>query len=111
MNFKEIYSKCTLVWPESIDLSDGELIEETKGFYSENLSLAWDRAEELVTDEWQSLMVWIFYQELHKKAIEYFMLGRHSLKVASIDLSILEHSYIDTLNEEGYEKMLNQFDK
>jgi hypothetical protein len=111
MKFEIIYRESILLWPDSIDLSDGKLIEETKGFYSENLSSAWDKAEESASNEWQSLLVWIFFQELHRKAVECFKANRFYLNVDSIDMKILKQAYLNTLKEEGYENMLNQIDE
>ncbi len=110
MKFEKIYRESISFWPNSIDLSDGKLIEETNGFYSENLSSAWDKAEELASNEWQSLMVWTFYQELHKKAVESFKANRFYLNIDSIDMAMLKQSYLNALKEEGYEKMLNQLE-
>lgn len=110
MKFKEIYYPTSKLWPKAIDISDGKYIEQTNGFYSENLSKAWDVAEESVTSEWQALMVWTIYQYLHSKAFKLFKQGGKELNVdEQLNELDVERNYLDSLHGEGYEHMLKQY--
>ena len=111
MNFIEIYNKTLQYWPENIDISDGKLIKETNGFYSNNLSITWSKAEELAaTNKWTSLMVWVIYKAIHRKATELFPEKRF-ISVNSMDIFVIEKSYLEALQEDGYEEMLSEYIK
>ena len=111
MKFIDIYKAAISFWPEEIDISGGKQIEETDGFYSENLSNAWNLAEDSSRNEWEALMIWVMYQELHKKAAFFHEKGKPNLLVNDLDLSDLEQKYHEALKEEGYEDMLKEYSK
>jgi hypothetical protein len=67
------------MWPETLDISDWHLIpfsskpkyfSVSKGFRSQHLVDTWEKAkvEAVPKGEWQELMTWIFYRNLHRIA-------------------------------------------
>lgn len=110
MKFKTIYNRSILFWPDRIDFSDGKFIEETNGFNSKTLSSALHRAEDLATNEWESLMVWVLYVEIHSLAKKYFKQKNLFVKVSEIDLLLIQGTFLEILKEEEYKEMLSQFE-
>lgn len=110
MKFEKIYRESILFWPNTIDISDGKFIEETNGFYLKNLSSAWNKAEELASNEWQDLMVWTLFKMIHTKAEENFKKGVLYVDIQSLDLEELKSKYLEDLQEEYYEDMLAEYE-
>lgn len=107
MKFREIYENAIKYWPVEIDISDGKIIVETAGFRSDNLSKSWDIAEERSANEWESLMAWIIFGALHEASKRKYMEGKSLVNVSeAIELPALQKSYLEALQEEGYEEML-----
>lgn len=112
MKFNEIFRKTIELWPISINISDGRHIKETNGFYFQTLSRAWNNAEDKASNEWQQLMIWIIYQVLHRKAINFFKVGTVELIVSrDINPSEIENLYFESLKGEGYEEMLKEYSR
>ena len=109
MKFNDIFERTKSLWPEVIDIQDGIFTEETKGFYSNNLSLAWDEAEQSAQNEWESLMVWVFYKILHRTAKKSFNSGENIIVLDNINIPKLKQEYLIALQAEGYEEMLKEF--
>jgi len=105
MKFTDIYQQTIKLWPATIDVSDGRQVSE-KGFYFSHLSAAWDKAEQKAQGEWQELMVWTIFKELHKNAKILLKEGKSELLIKSLDLTKVEETFALDLQEEGYEEML-----
>lgn len=111
MIFKEIYEMSLKYWESSIDISDAKIIDETNGFHSLNLSNSWNKAEGKVINDWDDLMVWIIFQELHNIAKENFIKGEFTLKLNEIKEARVEKRCFEALHNEGYGDMLAEYIK
>jgi hypothetical protein len=107
MKFNDLYLKTIRYFPVEIDISDGEYIEDTNGFYFPSLSNAWNVAEPLAENEWQDLFIWTIFGYLHRKARAKES-GIMKLSLI-IDIKELEVDYLKDLQEEGYEDMLKEY--
>ena len=83
------------LFPDIIDFSDCELIGDN-GFFSNNLSNAWNNAEKqnISKDENTNFMIWSIYSVLHKKCRRLFELGVYSLNVTELDYNEINMKYI-----------------
>lgn len=96
-------------WPDSIDIEDGEFFEEISGFLSENLSNAWNNAEQKsLGDDWNELSVWVIYKLLHQKAMRDFKCEIFALSPAQLNKDEFRKILLEELQQEGYEEMLKE---
>lgn len=126
MTFKAIYDSIIPLWGETIDFSDGMIIESknalktlggtpanTTNFYSQTLSNQWAAVEEVVEkeDTFRRLMVWTMYQVFHRHAHTLFEQEILSLKPAAIDKEEIEAQYFKNLKDENWEDELAQYER
>ncbi|GAB3812054.1 hypothetical protein [Pontibacter rugosus] len=127
MTFKEIYARVLPFWGESIDVSDGMILEAkppkkgtlaimpqaASNFYSPNFSSRWNEAEEAVAkdDVFGKIMVWSIYQVFHRQARQLFEEGKFVLNPASTDRVVLEEQYYKNLQEDAGEEELAQYER
>lgn len=126
MTFKAIYDSVIPLWEETIDFSDGMIIEskntlKTLGgtsasatnFYSQTLSNQWAAAEEAVEKEntFGRLMVWTMYQVFHRHAHTLFEQEILSLVPSTIGKEEIEAQYFKNLKEENWEDELAQYER
>jgi hypothetical protein len=111
MKFNDIYFKTIKYFPIKIDISDGRIFKETNGFLSNNLSNAWDLAETCSENEWEALLIWNIYQMLHRKGRLLYQSNEPKLMIVddAINLVELERMYLEALQVEGYEDMLEEY--
>jgi len=108
MEFATIYNKTIKYFPEIIDVSDGIFYPDSDGFLSKNLSTIWNEAEEKAETEWEALMVWILYQNIHTIA-KLKAKSSGIVAIGDINTENVETDYFEALKEEGYEKMLEVY--
>jgi hypothetical protein len=110
------------MWPETLDISDGYFItfspkpkypSESKGFRSQHLVDAWEKAEIEAEPkgEWQELMTWILYKNLHQIAKASFLnqvysFGRESVRQ---DIFQIKDNLVDNLRHPDYKEMLKEY--
>jgi len=111
MKFNDIYQKAINYYPSEIDVSDGRVFEETNGFISNNLSNAWDRARTCFENVWEELLIWNIYQMLHRTAKLLYESNESKLMIVdvAINLSDLKKEYLEALQVEGYQDMLEEY--
>lgn len=110
MEFATIYNSTVKYFPDTIDVSDGILFSDSDGFLSKNLSLIWNNAEEKAETEWEALMVWILYQNIHNMAkMKLEDEGGNVVAMCDINTEAVEKEYFEALKEEGYEKLLEEY--
>lgn len=113
MNFNVLFTQCFALWPPTLDISDG--VYSGAGFRSEHLAAAWDKAELAaeLAGEWQALMTWILYKNLHAIAQERFARQTYTL-TKEILLEYLTHirvDFLDHLREPTYANMLAAYQR
>ncbi len=97
----EILIKDTLkLFPEVIDISDGELGNDN-GFFSQELSNAWHRAEESTGTTGCDIdfMIWSVFRVLHKMCRENFTKGIYNTFLNDIKYEELKQEYKKVLQE------------
>lgn len=111
MKFQTIYNSAVKLFPKTIDISDGYLLEETGGCMFPSLSKAWEKAENQISDdEWGNLMIWVIYQFLHNKAKKKLQSRDFSsISINEISLPIIKANYIKALDSEDYSDMKKEF--
>ena len=99
------------LWPEKIDISDGELMGN--GVLFKQLSLVWNEVEAIskLKGEWYELMAWIIFGNLHDIAKHQFQEGGNVIEKTQISINKIKQDLIENLNEEDYKDMLNDFIK
>ncbi|GHA80778.1 hypothetical protein [Pontibacter akesuensis] len=126
MTFNEIYSRILPFWGETIDFSDGMILEakpQKKGlsimpqaasnFYSPTFSNRWNEAEEAVAKEdvYGKVMVWTMYQLFHRQARQLFEKGTFTLAPATINKVELETLYFKNLQEDAGEEEIGHYQR
>ena len=112
MRTTEIFIRALKYWPSEIDISDGEVISETNGFLSENLSFAWNEAEKKAEkNEWDDLSVWIIFGLLHNRAKIDFKKGTNKVYLSQVNIDDFKVNLYEALQNEGYESMLLEYIK
>lgn len=110
MDFEKIYNNVLGFYPDRIDISDGEIISETNGYDSCNLTSIYNNADKLACkcDEWHILVAWVLYQTLHETAMAEFIKHNFSLEIR-IDKNRFKELLVKNLSLEGYEDMYEEF--
>ncbi len=87
-------------WHGIIDISDGELRDDN-GFFSCNLSSAWDEAEKLNVNKntEYDFMLWAIYGCLHKRARENFLNKIYTVSIDEIVQENIMEQYLKDLSE------------
>lgn len=111
MKFEELYKKSMELWPEVIDISDGEIAEN--GVLFKNLSSVWNEVEIIskLKGEWYDLMTWIIFGNLHDMARHQLQEGRNVIEIAHLNIENVKHDLIENLNRDDYRDMLDDFIK
>ncbi len=93
--FKSLVSDALKLFPESIDISAGEL-RGKNGFWSENLADAWHNAEKgnLLNSQELDFMIWSVYGVLHKQSIKNFKEGIMTVTLHELNPDEIRHEYI-----------------
>ena len=88
------------LFPEAIDISDGELRDDD-GFFSQELSKSWHRAEDknTVTGNDVDFMIWSIFRVLHRKSRKNFAHGIYCVSLNEIDMEELQIEYQTVLKE------------
>ena len=95
----ELISKCINLFPETIDISDGDLRGDD-GFYSKNLSNAWDDAEKgVVAGSDIDFMIWSIYKILHRLARKKFQNNGYQMLISEVNIEDISQEYIDVIND------------
>ena len=98
MKFTRIFKETMLFWPSTIDISDGELLNDNSASFP-TLSQVWDKAELSAGrwSEWHQLMVWAIFCGLRKLAMEELSKGSVAIKKNKIDVKYVEKKFSENL--------------
>lgn len=112
MEFDQIYNDVLQLYPDIIDISNGQLMSETGDFDAPKLISSYEHAENIALSkgEWHSLVTWIIFQALHEMAKNHYIQGTRIFK-KEIDKSKFRELLIENLQVEEYEDMLCEFAK
>ena len=99
-NIKSLIERALALFPDIIDISDGELRNDN-GFFSTNLSDAWNGAEDKngVTNNDVAYMIWAIYGLLHRKSRENYSKGIYTVNLSELSIDSIEKEYIKVKNE------------
>ncbi len=99
-NIESLIKYTLKLFPEIIDISDGELRADD-GFFSQKLSQVWHSAEDknAVTGNDVYFMIWSVYRLLHIKSRECFAKGIYSVSLNDIDYEELNKEYQRAIEE------------
>ncbi len=99
-NIEDLIKSALKLFPEVIDISDGELRDDN-GFFSWELSKACDRAEESTgtTGNDIDFMIWSVFGLLHRMSRENFAKGIYYVSLNDIDMEELTKEYQRALQE------------
>ena len=99
-NIENLIKDTFKLFPEIIDISDGELRDDDV-FFSWELSKAWHRAEESTgtTGKDIDFMIWSIFRVLHRKSRENFAHGIYCVSLNEIDMEELQMEYKKALQE------------
>ena len=125
MTFKEIYEQAIQWWGEKIDISDAMIIEkkssqnkffntkDSENFYSQQLSECFKQALEKSKNVGvlQEVMTWSIYDSINKKAAGLFHVNIKDLNPKDIDQVELERLFFKQLEDDGYLKELDNFNR
>lgn len=109
MNFDKLYNEALEMWPDNIDISDGQANEQ--GILFKNLSDIWHNIEAIAKErgEWYDLMTWIIFSNFHRAAKNSFLKGDYSINKENISSHDVKVDLIKNLKEPDYEDMLEAF--
>ena len=95
-NIKLLIEHTLTLFPDSIDISDGELRNDN-GFWSKNLSDAWHKAEDRngVPGNDADFMIWAIYGLLHRKSRENYSNGIYKITLSEISIDSIEKEYLN----------------
>ena len=97
----ELTAKSLQLWPESIDISDGE-IKSGFGFYSYNLTIAWwDADEKACKDDDIRFMVGAIFGALCKIVRKKFINGEHIVSIRELNVDDIEQRYQEAVKRAG----------
>ena len=99
-NIENLIKDALKLFPEIIDISDGELRDDN-GFFSWELSKVSDRAEESTgtTGNDIDFMIWSVFGVLHRMSRENFAKGIYTVSLNDIDMEELEKEYYKAIEE------------
>ena len=99
-NIEKLIQDTLKLFPEEIDISDGELRNDN-GFFSQKLSKAWHSAEDknAITGNDVDFMIWSVFGLLHKMSRENFSKGICSVSLNDINHEELKQEYKKALQE------------
>ena len=99
-NIEKLIQDTLKLFPEEIDISDGELRNDN-GFFSQKLSKAWHSAEDrnAITGNDVDFMIWSVFGLLHKMSRENFSKGIYSVSLNDINHEELKQEYKKALQE------------
>ena len=86
------------LFPDRIDISDGEARGDN-GFWSKNLSDAWNGAEDKNGDEREDVgfMIWAIYRLLHSRSRENYLKGIYTVRPDEFSFREIEKEYREAL--------------
>lgn len=99
-NIKSLIEHTLTLFPDSIDISDGEL-RSGNGFFSKNLSDVWNKAEDKngVAENDVFFMIWAIYGLLHRKSRENYSNSIYTVSLCDLSIAGIEKEYIQVINE------------
>ena len=99
-NIKPLAEKTLVLFPDIIDISDGELRSDN-GFFSKNLSDAWHKAEDKngITGNDVDFMIWAIFGLLHRKSRENYSKDIHKVTLKEISIESIEEEYKNVIKE------------
>lgn len=111
MEFEVLYNRIIVLWPESIDISDGCPTGDS-GFRFPTLSECWDDAEEKIdplVDPWGNIGVWAFFQAFHETAKKGFQEGETVLSTREVSKESINERIIENLNAGDWEQERSEY--
>lgn len=114
MKFDTLYQQCLALWPDEVEIYDGERNEFDHNDISfVRLSLTYDRvaAEAIEFGEWYDLMTWVIFKNLHAMAKVGFKRKQATIITSAIDHAQVKADLVDNLKQPGYETMLAEFER
>ncbi len=118
MEFQEIYDRVLPLWGDTIDFSDGYIIQPEKKFknlkkeadnsdyfYSKKLSNQWNALEEQIAEEDAEgrLMLWTMFQVYQQHARKKFEQNVLAFLPQEIDKKEIEEQFLKNVREEEWE--------
>lgn len=104
MNAQDLYNLVRPLWPDNLDISDGELLENG-GFMSLNMSNVYQIIEDSIdfkVEHWKNLGAWSFKQAVWKHAKERFENGIYVIELSNISLESFDFQVKSNLCEESW---------
>ena len=112
VRFTELFDQTRKLWPDVIDVADGELRDGDGGYFP-NLSKLWSGAETQAKTigPWHDLMVWAQFCGLHRAACSVVTAGGTYVGFTDVDCQYVKEKLIESLNadDSGYESIRSQF--
>ncbi len=99
-NLEKLINDTLKLFPETIDISDGELSGDN-GFFSRTLSNVWRSAEDKngICGNDVDFMIWSIFRLLHRKSRENFNHGLYSVCLNEINNEDIENEYQRSIEE------------
>lgn len=100
---RALFDRAKKHWPASIWIDDGKGVTEKQGFF-EQLSLAWDEAENAVFDEPEidRLSVWALFNCLHELACKRFLSEIKFIELCDIRQARFDYFFRKNLATNGW---------
>ena len=99
-NIKLLIETTLALFPDSIDISDGELLSGN-GFFSKKLSDAWHCAEDRngAMGNDVDFMIWAIFRLLHTKSRKNYSKGIYTVTLNEISIDSIENEYNKVIKE------------
>lgn len=112
MRFSQLYNSTLALWPDCIQIDDGELIGDEGGYFPK-LNKVWGEVEQKSRSisEWHGLMVWAIYGTLHSIAKRKINQGFKEILLKEIDAQEVENIFRQNLlsPDAGHGEMKNEY--
>jgi len=112
VKFNVLFNQTAKLWPQRIDIADGELRDDD-GVYFPGLNTFWNDAETNGNSigPWHALMVWAQFCGIHRSACAALRNGDTSVKFGDIDIQYVKQRLLDSLHSEhgDYGSMRDEF--
>lgn len=111
MKFSELFDATIKLWPKSIYIGDCSL-HGADGMSCPSLTEAWDVAESKADkiDEWQGLMCWCIFAELHRVAKCKVLEGAEDeVFLSEVDIKNIERRCYRDLSEPEWSEYMKDY--
>ncbi len=111
MNALDLYNLVRPLWPDTIDISDGELLG-SNSFISWNMNEIYEKIEESIdskVEHWKVLGAWSFEQATWMHAKECFEKGVHVIELSNISIESFDFQVKSNLSDKSWKNERNQY--